>query len=179
MIIDCPVETIGSSPSENVLFSQPGMRYCQAQALVYSIMKDETFDSFSIVEKNQFCNIILEDVKGRMLEEIVLLETKKTLPREKRAFKLIFAVGEFDMVIADEKNLTCEIFEIKHTENISKGQYKNLIDEEKCRMTEHKFGTIIRKTVLYRGKDTVVDGIHYANVTSYLEHLSPGAAKQK
>ncbi len=171
LIIDCPVETIGSTPSENILFSQPGMRYCQAQALVYSIMKDEAFDSFSIVEKDQFCNIILEEVKGRMLEEIVLLETKKILPREKRAFKLIFAVGEFDMVIADDKELTCEIFEVKHTENIFEGQYKNLIDEEKCRMTEHKYGTITKKTVLYRGEDTVVDGIHYVNVTEYLEKL--------
>ncbi len=172
LIIDCPVETIGSSPSENVLFSQPGMRYCQAQALVYSIMKDEAFDKFSIIEKNEFCNIILEEVKGRMLEEIVLLETKKVLPRGKRAFKLIFAVGEFDMVIADEKELTCEIFEIKHTENIFEGQYKNLIDEEKCRLTEHKYGTITKKAVLYRGEDTVVNGIHYVNVTEYLEKLS-------
>ena len=171
LIIDCPVETIGSNPSENVLFSQPGMRYCQAQALVYSIMKDESFDSFSIIEKNEFCNIILEEVKGRMLEEIVLLETKKILPREKRAFKLIFAVGEFDMVIADEKALTCEIFEVKHTDNIFKGQYKNLIDEEKCRLTEHKYGTITQKTVLYRGENTVVDGVHYVNVTEYLETL--------
>ena len=171
LIIDCPAEAIGSSPSENVLFSQPGMRYCQAQALVYSIMKDEAFDSFSIIEKNQFCNIILEEVKGRMLEEIVLLETKKTLPRSKRAFKLLFAVGEFDMVIADEKELTCEIFEVKHTENIFEGQYKNLIDEEKCRLTEHKYGTITQKTVLYRGEDTVVDGIRYVNVTRYLEKL--------
>ena len=82
LIIDCPTESLGSSPVEHIIFTQPGMRYCQAQALVYSIMKDEEFKQFSLVERNQVCNIILEEVKGRMLEEIVLLETKKTLPRE-------------------------------------------------------------------------------------------------
>ena len=88
-----------------------------------------------------------------------------------RAFKLIFAVGEFDMVIADEKTLTCEIFEIKHTDNVFSAQYKNLIDEEKCRLVEHDFGEIVGKTVLYRGEDTEVDGIKYRNVTRYLEEL--------
>ena len=101
-------------------------------------------------------------------EDIVLLETQKRLPRGKRAFKLIFAVGEFDMVIADEKTLTCEIFEIKHTENVFADQYKNLVDKEKCLLTEHDFGTITNKTVLYRGEDTEVDGINYVNITKYL-----------
>ncbi len=171
LIIDCPTESIGSSPAEHIIFTQPGMRYCQAQALVYSIMKDEEFKQFSLVERDQICNIILEDVKGRMLEEIVLLETKKTLPRGKRVFKLVFAVGEFDMVIADEKTLTCEIFEIKHTENVFAAQYKNMIDEEKCRAAEHDFGEIVGKTVLYRGEDTEAEGIKYRNVTRYLEGL--------
>ena len=168
LIVDCPSEGIGCSPVEHIIFTQPGMRYCQAQALVYSIMKDEAFKKFSILEKDRLCNIILEEVKGRMLEDIVLLETQKRLPRGKRAFKLIFAVGEFDMVIADEKALTCEIFEIKHTENIFADQYKNLVDNEKCLLTEHDFGTITNKTVIYRGEDTEVDGINYVNITKYL-----------
>ena len=41
------------------------------------------------------------------------LETKKSLPQWKKVFKLEFEYGEFDMVIHDEKELTCEIFEIK------------------------------------------------------------------
>ena len=48
-----------------------------------------------------------------MLEDIVILETKKSLPQWKKVFKLEFEYGEFDMVIHDEKDLTCEIFEIK------------------------------------------------------------------
>lgn len=61
-----------------------------------------------------------------MLEEIVLLETIKTLQKNKRVFKLMFGVGEFDMAIPNLETLTCEIFEIKHTDKVYEGQYKNL-----------------------------------------------------
>lgn len=42
LIVDCPVETAtpGVAPVEHILFTQPGMRYCQAQVLVHSLMKD-------------------------------------------------------------------------------------------------------------------------------------------
>lgn len=171
LIIDYPVESIGTSPSEGVLFTQPGMRYCQAQALVYALMKDDSFRRYSAKDRLVVTNTILEEVRGRMLEEIVLLETKKSLPAGKRVFKLLFNVGEFDMVIADEKSITCEIYEVKHTGNIYKDQYKNLLDEGKCATAEHEYGAITKKTVLYQGENDVIDGINYMNVTQYLEEL--------
>lgn len=119
LILDCPAEGIETkTPIENILFTQLGMRYCQAQALVYSLMKDELFKTYPVARRKEICNLILEEVRGRMLEEIVLLETIKTLQKNKRAFKLMFAAGEFDMVIADSESLTCEIFEIKHTDKV-------------------------------------------------------------
>ena len=59
-----------------------------------------------------------------MLEDIVLLETMKSADREHRVFKLQFAVGEFDMVIYDEKENCCEIFEIKHSDKQVPAQYR-------------------------------------------------------
>lgn len=171
LIIDYPIESIGTSPSEGVLFTQPGMRYCQAQALVYALMRDESFRRYSAEDRLVVTNTILEEVRGRMLEEIVILETKKSLSVGKRVFKLLFNVGEFDMVIADEKTITCEIYEVKHTGNIYKDQYKNLLDEGKCAAAEHEYGAIIKKTVLYQGENDVIDGINYKNVTQYLEEL--------
>ena len=50
-------------------------------------------------EKTQTAGRILEEVRGRMLEDIVLLETMKAAGRGHRVFKLQFAAGEFDMVI--------------------------------------------------------------------------------
>ena len=86
LIVNCPIETAdpGAKPVEHILFTQPGMRYCQAQALVHSLMKDETFSALSELEKTQAAGRILEEVRGRMLEDIVLLETMKSADREHR-----------------------------------------------------------------------------------------------
>ncbi len=107
---------------------------------------------------------------GRMLEDMVLLESYLSYP-EKKVFTLQFAAGEFDMVIYDPKTLSCRIFEIKHSSRTSPGQYVNLVNEEKCALTEHLYGKITEKTVLYRGETTVIDNISYVNVESYLRSL--------
>ena len=172
LIIPAPVESIGIDiKNKEYLFSQPGMRYCQAQALVFSLMKDETFKHYPAKERKEIENQILEEVRGRMLEEIVLLETVKTLPRNKRAFKLLFPIGEFDMVVQDTDSMTCELYEIKHSNQIAGGQYRHLSDEEKLKKTEHEFGTITKRTVIYRGKDQSQEGVFYRNVVEYLEEL--------
>ena len=43
---------------------------------------------------------ILNEIKGRMLEDIVLQETQMANPK-KEVFVLQFAIGEFDMVVFD------------------------------------------------------------------------------
>ena len=174
LIVDVPSETIipSAEPLENIIFTQPGMRYCQAQALVHSLVKDELFASLSEKEKTMVSERILEEVRGRMMEEIVLLETFKSAKKNKRVFKLTFSVGEFDMVIYDSKENTCECYEIKHSVQIVPAQTKYLIDEEKLNQTSKRFGKISKRCVLYRGEDTVLEnGIEYRNVEAYLKEL--------
>ncbi|MCR5670506.1 MAG: AAA family ATPase [Butyrivibrio sp.] len=172
LIVDCPSETIDSENGvEHILFSQPGMRYCQAQALVYALRQDEVFNKTSAKEKRKACELILEEVKGRMLEEIVLLETCKSLSKGKRAFKLLFPVGEIDMVICDEDATCCHIYEIKHSAVISPEQYRYLTDEKMREQIEFKYGEILSTNVIYRGESTETGGISYINVADYLEGL--------
>ena len=174
LIVDVPSETIipSAEPLENIIFTQPGMRYCQAQALVHSLAKDELFASLSEKEKTMVSERILEEVRGRMMEEIVLLETFKSAKKNKPVFKLTFSVGEFDMVIYDSKENTCECYEIKHSVQIVPAQTKYLIDEEKLNQTSKRFGKISKRCVLYRGEDTVLEnGIEYRNVEAYLKEL--------
>ena len=106
------------------------------------------------------------------IKTIVLLETMKSADREHRVFKLQFAVGEFDMVIYDEKENCCEIFEIKHCGKQVPAQYRHLLDQEKCDKTEQRFGPIRGRYVLYRGEDVALEnGVHYRNVERYLNDL--------
>ena len=174
LIVDCPIETTEpeTKPLEHILFTQPGMRYCQAQALVHVLLKDPQFSELSEYEKTRVSDRILEEVRGRMMEDIVLLETMKEADRDHRVFKLQFEVGEFDMVIYDQKENCCDIFEIKHSSTQVPLQYRHLMDEDKCRRTEKRFGTIRGRYVLYRGEDIQIEnGVQYRNVESYLKEL--------
>jgi len=174
LIVDSPIETatIDAEPLEGVLFAQPGMRYCQAQALVFALRKDAIFDGLSIAEKNMVCERILEDVRGRMMEEIVLLETTKASSRKKSIFRMRFARAEFDMVIFDNETNTCECYEIKHSDQIVDRQMQYLVDPEYLRETERKFGPISKRCVIYRGPSMdLKNGVVYKNVEDYLREL--------
>ena len=174
LIVENPGETAieNAEPLEGVLFAQPGMRYCQAQALVYSLRKDEFFSELSEVEKNIVCERILEEVRGRMMEEIVLLETVKAAGKKKQVFRLLFSAAEFDMVIYDSKSNTCECYEIKHSDQAVEHQIQHLVNEKYLEETERKFGTITKRCVIYRGPDlSLSNGIIYKNVERYLKTL--------
>jgi hypothetical protein len=168
--------SVASLPDANrkwtrTVIAQPGMRYAQAQALVESLLLDETFCDLSLIERNAVLERILGEIKGRMMEDIILLETKMANPK-KEVFVLQFPVGEFDMVVFDPASASCEIFEIKHSNVVVKQQYRHLADQQKCADTEHRYGRITAKTVLYRGESQMVEDIRYMNVEEYLRGLS-------
>ena len=170
---DIPLVDMNDLNDKNYItvFSQPGLRYSQAESLVKTLLMDETFKEVSASERKRITERILDEVKGRMLEEIVQLETKKANPALE-VFKLQFAVGEFDMVVYDPVNVCCKIYEIKHSKEKDPLQYRHLINEENCKQTEFRYGTILEKAVLYRGEDADSEhGIIYRNVEDYLCEL--------
>ena len=153
------------------VITQPGLRYAQATALINSMLLDEQFSALSAVERKRISERILSEIQGRMMEDIVLLETKLAKP-DKEVFQLQFAVGEFDMVVADAETLTCKIYEIKHSKEVVPSQYRHLTDKEKCAQTEHRFGTIVNRFVIYNGKTVQTGNIKYINVEEYLKQFS-------
>ena len=160
-----------STKSSRTMIAQPGLRYAQADTLISSLLLDETFSALSLAERNAVQKRILNEIKGRMLEDIVLLDTKLANPK-KQVFVLQFPVVEFDMVVFDPEAGSCRIFEIKHSEEAVPQQYRHLIDEDKCAKTKHRYGPITGKYVLYRGENKVVDDISYQNVEEYLRTLA-------
>ena len=169
LIVNCPERYESGKQAEHIVFSQPGMRYAIAKALVYSLMQDAYFASISEADKAYITGKILDDVKGRMLEDVVLLEVRKTAPSTMEAFKFKFdAGGEFDMVIYDKAGQNCRIYEIKHSTEANEKQSLHLRDAEKCQIVEKRFGPISGKFVLYRGKDTFAEGVQYLNVENFL-----------
>ena len=183
---DCPVRIIRGEAVENgvrVLFTQPGMRYCQAEALVRAMMKDSSFAKEPPAEQMYVTERVLDDVRGRMLEDIVLLETMESMPRPRdifsgsEVFKLQFESGEFDMVVRDLSSGTCRLYEVKHSAERVDEQFRHLVDSELLSRTEKAFGKIVGRTVLYRGPDFDNDvGISYRNVEGYLKRLPKSVA---
>lgn len=158
---DCRTRTI---------ISQPGLRYAQAEALVESLLADDEFSDLSLAERNRVLERIRSEIMGRMMEDLVLLETALAFPR-KQVFVLQFAVGEFDMVVFDPDAAQCEIYEIKHSRTAVPQQYRFLVEDGKCAQTAHRFGPIAAKRVLYRGESFKEGEIEYVNVEEYLRNL--------
>ena len=152
------------------VITQPGMRYAQANAIVSNLLLDAKFSELSLVERQRILDRLLSEIRGRMMEDIVLLETKIAYPK-KKVFKLQFAVGEFDMVVFDSKELNCKIYEVKYSKEQVPEQSRHLKDEEKCAMTSHRYGEITGKYVIYRGESGSLEGIQYLNVEEYLKSL--------
>ena len=159
-----------SGKSSVTVITQPGMRYAQANAIVENLLLDAKFQELSIRERHRILERLLNEIRGRMMEDIILLETKLANP-DKKVFKLQFAVGEYDMVVFDPKTLTCQIYEIKYSKEQIPEQYRHMQDEDKCAMTIHRYGDISGRYVIYRGENTKRDGIQYLNVEEYLKSL--------
>ena len=149
------------------IITQPGLRYAQVEALITSLLKDEKFNEMHPKDKAFVVNRIMNEVKGRMMEDIILLETQMAR-RNCEVFQLQFAIGEYDMVVFDAEKCCCEIYEIKHSTEVAPEQRRHLLDEKKLRDTAFRYGDIVGKYIIYRGEEMEVDGVKYLNVENYL-----------
>ncbi len=172
LIMDIDLESLPevNQKGKVTVITQPGMRYAQANAIVENMLLDTRFQELSVKERQRILERMLNEIRGRMMEDIILLETKIANPQRK-VFKLQFTVGEFDMVVFDPKALNCKIYEVKYSKEQVPEQYRHLKDEQKCAMTSHRYGDITGRYVIYRGEDVEIEGIQYLNVEGYLKSL--------
>ena len=170
LIMEIDLESLPevNQKSKVTVITQPGMRYAQANAIVENLLLDAKFQELSIQERQRILERLLNEIRGRMMEDIILLETKIAKP-DKKVFKLQFTVGEFDMVVFDQKTLTCQIYEVKYSKEQVSEQYRHITNEEKCAMTSHRYGEITGRYVIYRGDSAEVEGVKYLNVEEYLK----------
>ena len=65
-----------------------------------------------------------------------------------------------------------ELYEVKHSAQPDDRQARHLRDAEKIAAVEARHGTVVSRTVLYRGKSfEAPDGVAWRNVEDYLESL--------
>ena len=179
LLVPVEIRAMEGPPVRRDAFVQPGLRYAQAQALVFALGRDDGFRHLAGPKAKALVGCILDDIRGRMLEDIVLVETRKALPASGNpyegfdVFKLQFDVGEFDMVVCDNASRRCRLFEVKHSGEMAAPQFRHLADPGKIRLAQDRFGEVVERTVLYRGEDVDLDGgIRYRNVNAYLKSVA-------
>ena len=144
----------------------------RAEVLTQALPYIKRYNGKIVVVKYGGNAMINQELKQQVMEDIVLLETARSLRKEDRAFKLVLSRSEFDMVIYRSESNTCEAYEIKHSREIVEQQYHVLKDEELCADVARKYGAITTKCILYRGiNQRVSNQIIYRNVEDWLKCL--------
>lgn len=62
-------------------------------------MRDHAFSEMAEDVRTLIQNTILNDIRGRMMKDMILLETIQSIQAPNRVFKLQFSRGEYNMVI--------------------------------------------------------------------------------
>ncbi|MCD8307550.1 MAG: AAA family ATPase [Clostridia bacterium] len=153
-----------------VITTMPGIRYTQVRDMVETFIQDDMFASISATKRKNAQDKIMNEVSRHMMDDIIFIQTLIANP-DKKVCRFGFDSGEYDLVIVDEKELTCKIFVIKHSEKTTQKQTRYLVDEDKLKETEKRFGKITQKSVIYRGKSGYIGDIRYINAEDYLMSL--------
>ena len=197
---------------DNFVIVQPGMQYCIAQALVEAVKKEKkefitavnsyrraNYNNPKSFTKEGFNNImdnILDDIRGKILENLVLVEVTAAAEKiagsdisvNKTVIKLLdYVIGdkgstdieactnkEVDFAVLDDRDKlsigTYRLFEIKHSDSIKEKQSDNLRDPDvKWALESCCNDLIVQRTVLYRGPSKVLyNGVIYYNVEDFL-----------
>lgn len=158
---------------------QPGESDTQAEELITFLLKDEFFGDMTQVAREATAAALTGRMKARMLEDMLHLETKAARPACE-VFHLNMEKGAFEMVVADPKAGTCELYEIKHCNELSRAHAEYLLDDEICNAVAGRYGQITGKFVIYNGKTINVmesgtggklESVKYWNAEKYVEGL--------
>lgn len=172
LIQDVDIIYDDGTSTKRTIFTQPGMRYSITKAFLYSLLKDKNFDSLNNSKKKVIIDKIISDIKGRMLEDIVLLDTFLSQDRHYIFKYRTVDNKEIDMVDYDEESMSSIIYEIKHSKEVAfNNQTKYLMDEAINNNIARLYGPINSKNVLYRGESKDIESIKYINVEEYLKSL--------
>lgn len=170
-----------TNEEKRTVLSQTGIRYSQAKSLVESIQTYYKLETKPKQYKEIIVNEILNCVKGGLLEDLITVNCQRSLPARYEVFKVMFdpiygvvdRAGEFDMVVYDKENHSCELYEIKHDSQRKDSQITHLIDKDKVEWMQSQYGNITKKAVLYMGESIEKDGqgIEYMNANEFLDEL--------
>ena len=158
-------------------FTQPGMRYCYLDIALYALTSHKSVrETYSAEDIRTVSEKIMQDVQGRLIEDIAFLECRYALQKYPdlavRQYKPL-ADKEYDLVIINTTEQKAASFEIKRTGIKHPGQKKFLEDQELAELFQFQTGAeICEKAVLYQGETGYdPEGFPYFNLTEFLSDV--------
>ncbi len=160
--------------TDEVIFTQPGLKYSQCTAQVEVILNSCNID-FLESQRESLSQQLANDIKGRMLEDIIYCQLAKdeAISRDYRVSKFQRKnIGEFDVALIAKNTSEAYIIEVKHSGKVADGQARHLTNDALCKSFEAETGSIIvGRIVVYRGP-TLKEKQHGATYVSAEDFLT-------
>lgn len=148
----------------------PGIRHALSQGLLRRLLSEDVAAHLGAAERKLVEEQILRLVADRTLADLVLWETQRRRANDTTdVFRIRFPSGGFDVVVADREELTCELFEVRLASERHPQQLVNLENADMLDTVEHRYGTIVQRTLVYLGRNAWhASGIACRNAAQWL-----------
>lgn len=122
------------------------------------------------VARRQHIRKLTATLSERMLKDVIIRElTARRANATTEVFTLELPHGGMDIVVADSKELTCELFEVKFAAERDDKQLVRLLNSRNLDQIEHRYGMITSREVFYLGRNAWhSSGIYYRNAEKFL-----------
>lgn len=164
-------------PTENdirlreILLTVPsGVRFRHLRTRVLSLLDDPVAAHLGAAERELVLATILSEARERLFEDIVWHELSAFRTTERSSVERIrFAPGAYGFVIADRKELTCELVTATLASTRDERQLRYLNDPLHLERIEHRYGIITSREAIYLGRNARHGtGVVYRNASDYL-----------
>lgn len=125
---------------------------------------------FGAVARAEAIEKLKTTLSERMLKDVLIREiTERRASQTTEVFTLELPHGGMDIVVADAKELTCELYEVKFAAERDDRQLTRLLNSRNLDQIEHRYGMITNREVFYLGRNAWhTSGVYYRNAAKYL-----------
>lgn len=122
------------------------------------------------VARRQHIRKLTVTLSERILKDVIIRElTARRADDNTEVFTLELPHGGMDIVVADSKELTCELYEVKFAAERDDKQLVRLLNSRNLDQIEHRYGMITSREVFYLGRNAWhSSGIYYRNAEKFL-----------
>ena len=158
-------------------FTQPGMRYCHLDLALHALENNRAVtEKYSAEDIRLVKKKITEDLEGRLIEDIVLMDCRDAFKNDPNFSVFKFrplSEREYDMVILNKAEQSAAVFEIKRSSSKYAGQKRQVESNELSDLLQFQTGALVcAKAVLYQGETGAdSDGFRYINLTEFLSDV--------